>query len=206
MVQPPTTDQDALETAIASLTLGRGTAVGSGIMKAIDVVAEIDPNIAPSVKEDSPFTPPTPVPEGAYAPAIIVVLTDGVSTTGYSPIDAAQQAADRGLRVYTIGFGTENGGIFGGQGGGPFGGQGGGQFSGFRRGIDEATMKQVAEMTGGEYYVAESANELQQVFADLPTSLITRHEVTEISVIFSAIGALLAALAIGLAMRWNPLP
>lgn len=204
MVQPPTTDQEALEAAVASLTTGRGTAMGSGILTSLDVISEIDPSVAPSVREDSPVAPPTPVPQGAYAPDIIVVLTDGVTTTGPEPLDAAQQAVDRGVRVYTIGFGTENGGFQ--FGGGPsFGSEP--QFSSrFRRGIDEDTLKSVANMTDGNYYTAESADELQQVFASLPTNIITRHEVSEISVIFAAIGALFAALAIGLSLKWNRFP
>ena len=199
MVNPPTTDQQALQTAIESLTLGRGTAVGSGILTALDVIADIDPNVAPSITDDSTGIAPTPVPKGAYAPDIIVVLTDGVSTTGPRPLEAAQQAADRGVRVYTIGFGTENGGFGGGFGSG-FGG------GGFRRGIDEETLKQIADMTGGAYYTAESAGELESVFANLPTYLITKHEIIELSVVFTALGALLAALAIGLSLKWHPLP
>jgi Ca-activated chloride channel family protein len=197
MVHPPTTDQQALEAAVESLTLGRGTAIGSGLLKAIDVIAEIDPSVAPSVTDSSPGFAPTPVPNGAYAPDIIVLLTDGVATTGPPPLDAAQQAVDRGVRVYTIGFGTDMGSAqFGGQ---PSGG------GGFRRGIDEETLKEIAAMTGGTYYEASSASELLDVFESLPTYLITRHEVTEISVAFTAVGVLFAALAIGLALLWNPL-
>jgi Ca-activated chloride channel family protein len=203
MVHPPTTDQQALQTAIESLTLGRGTSVGGGILQALDVIADIDPNVAPSTTEDSPDIAPTPVPQGAFAPDIIVVLTDGVSTTGPPPLEAAQQAADRGVRVYTIGFGTENG-AGGGFGGQPFGGGGGG--GGFRRGIDEKTLKEIADLTGGAYYTAESASELESVFANLPTYLITKHEILELSVVFTAIGALLAAVAIGLSLKWHPLP
>lgn len=214
VIQPPTTDQEALQTAVQSLTTGRGTAIGSGILKAIDAIAEIDKNVAPSVSDSSAAVAPTPVPKGAYAPDIIVLLTDGVNTGGVLPIDAAQQAADRGVRVYTIGFGTANGSIpFGGQQprGDPFGGNGGNNqgFGGggrFRTGIDETTLKKVAEITGGEYYSAMSAGELQSVFQGLPTYLITKHETTEISVLFAAIGALLAALAIVLSLRWHPLP
>ena len=215
-VQPPTSDQIALQAAVDSLITGRGTAIGSGILKALDVIAEVDPNVAPSVTDESTDIAPTPVPKGAYAPEIIVVLTDGVSTTGPLPLEAAQQAADRGVRVYTIGFGTENGGgQFGGGGGGAGRDQFGGgpdrfdpQFGGgrFRRGIDEETLKQVADLTGGTYYSAESAGELQGVFEKLPTYLITMHEVMEISVAFTAFGALLAALAIGLSLLWHPLP
>jgi len=77
---------------------------------------------------------------------------------------------------------------------------------GFRRGIDEPTLMQIADMTGGKYYAASSASELQKVFEDLPTYFVTRDEFTEISVVFTALGALLAALAIGLSMLWHPLP
>jgi Ca-activated chloride channel family protein len=87
----------------------------------------------------------------------------------------------------------------------PFGGGGFGGGRRFRRGIDEETLKQVADMTGGTYYSAESAGELQEVFRSLPTYLITRHETTEISVAFVALGALLAALAIVLSLAWHPL-
>lgn len=216
LIQPPTRDQEVLQDVVESLTTGRRTAIGSAILKSLDAIAEIDQSIAPSVSETSSEIAPTPVPRGAYAPDIIVLLTDGASNRGPLPIEAAQQAADRGVRVYTIGFGTANGSESlpfcgqGFQGGDPFGGGqqfgGGFGFGGFRRGIDEDTLKEVADMTGGTYYSAESAGELQDVFQKLPTYLISKHETIEISVAFTAIGALLAALAIVLALVWQPLP
>ncbi len=140
LIQPPTTDSELLQAAIESLATGRRTAIGSGILKALDAIAEIDPNVAPSTSSTSREPAPTPVPRGAYAPDIIVVLTDGVSNAGPLPTDAAQQAADRGVRVYTIGFGTAAGSSFPAcgvqfQGREPgdnqrFGGGGGGQFGG----------------------------------------------------------------------------
>jgi Ca-activated chloride channel homolog len=217
LIQPPTTDRNALQDAIASLTTARGTNIGDGMLKSLDTIAEIDKSIAPVPMDGSTDPQVTPVPKGAYVPHIIVLLTDGVPTTGPSPLEIAQEAADRGVRVYTIGFGTPNGqpdfpfgqgNPFGGGPGG-FGGpgtQGGGGFGGFNRGIDEQMLKQVAEMTDGKYYTASSADELLNVFQSLPTYLIAKHEVMEISVAFAAIGALLVAVAIALSLRWHPLP
>src|ERR687885_750542 len=146
LIQPPTSDQEALQVAVESLTTARATAIGSGILKSLDAIAEIDHNVAPSVTDPSPGAQPAPVPKGAFAPDVIVLLTDGVSNAGPAPVAAAQQAVDRGVRVYTIGFGTANGS---GQFGGSFFGRGnqqpggGQQFGGgFRRGIYETTLKQ----------------------------------------------------------------
>lgn len=231
LVQAPTTDPELLQSAIESLMTGRRTAIGSGILKSLDAIAEIDPNVAPAqYGQVSDLPPQAPVPKGAYVPDIIILLTDGVSNTGPDPLDAAQQAVDRGVRVYTIGFGTANGSGFpacsyqylsnepndggfrggdpqfgGGQyfgGGGGYGGGGGG---GFRRGIDEETLKKIASMTGGTYYPAESASELQNVFKELPTYLITRHEISEVSFIYAGLGAFLVGLAIALSLLWHPL-
>jgi Ca-activated chloride channel family protein len=226
MVQAPTTDREVLLDVVAALATGRRTAIGSAILESIDAIAEIDAAVAPSQGEDDPPGPaPAPVPRGAYAAAIIVLLTDGASNAGPEPVEAAQQAADRGLRVYTIGFGTADPGArnprcgpqfiggepgdsfdpgFGGGFGGGLGGGGGG--SGFRREIDEETLMAVADATDAEYYPAESADQLKTVLQNLPTNTITRHEVTELSVVFAGLGALLATLAIFLGQAWRPLP
>jgi Ca-activated chloride channel family protein len=217
IVQSPTNDQEVLLDVIASLTTGRRTAVGSAILTSLDAIAEIDQSVAPSLGEDAPpDSAPLPVPAGAYAPAIVVLLTDGASNAGPEPVEAAAQAAARGVRVYTIGFGTADPGAGSSQCGqqfigrepaaGGLGGSGGGGGQGFRRAIDEETLKAVADVTGGTYYPAESADELNTVFQNLPTNLIMRHEVMEISVAFAAIGALLVALAVLLGQAWRPLP
>ena len=228
LVQSPTNDKTALLNALQSLATGRRTAIGEGILASIDAISEVDSSVAKSQTDASTGTAPVPVPKGDYAPDIVVLLTDGASNTGTAPLDAAQQAADRGVRVYTIGFGTANGGSLsptcapqfvgrepgaggaggGGGGGGGFGGGGGAGGGGgnFPRGIDEATLKQIADVTGGTYYPAESASQLDSVFAKLPTNLITKHEATEVSFVFVGLGALLAGLAILLGKAWRPLP
>ncbi|MFL5757452.1 MAG: VWA domain-containing protein [Chloroflexota bacterium] len=231
VVQAPTADDDVLVDAVRGLATGRRTAIGSGILTSLDAIAEVDPAVAPSFTESTPGTPPAPVPKGVYAPDIIVLLTDGRSNAGPNPLDAAQQAADRGVRVYTIGFGTENPGdalpscqpqLVGrepgtipsdpNQGGGPgaFGGGLGGGFGGapggFRRAIDEETLTGIATMTGGEYHTAESADELQSVFQSLPTYLITKNEAIEITAAFAALGVILVGGALLLGQAWRPLP
>lgn len=215
LVQPPTDDRALLEDAITNLTTARRTAIGSAILRSLDAIAEIDSSVTPSDTGNIPEGAFTPVPEGQYGPHIVVLLTDGASNAGPSPISAAIQATERGVRVYTIGFGTTNPSSpmdcgdqfqandqFGGGGFGPFGGGGGG---GFRRGIDEETLTSIADMTGGTYYAASSAGELNNVFENLPTYLAVTREETEIGAFFTAFAALLAVIAMVLSFRWHPL-
>jgi Ca-activated chloride channel family protein len=211
LIQPATTDQAALQAALDSLTVGRRTAIGSGILVALDAISQVDKNVARSITDVNPGVEPAPVPKGDYAPDIIVLLTDGDSNAGPDPVAAAQQAADRGVRVYTIGFGTINGpsasqSPFGGFGGFPGGGGGFFGGGGSRMGLNEPMLKQIASMTGGTYHLASSASELESVFAGLPTYLIIKHEILETSVLFVALGALLAGIALLLSLAWRPLP
>ena len=221
MVQAPTSDRDLLHQALQSLVTGRRTADRERHPR-VDRRDQLGrPERAGEHQRQQSrngATAPTP---GTYAPDIIVLLTDGANNAGPAPADAAKQAADRGVRVFTIGFGTADGGSFsgecarqfignepggglgGGFGGGGFGGGGGG---GFRRGIDEDTLKEVATLTGGTYHPAESADQLKEVFAGLPTNLVFRTEAAEISVVFVALGVLAAAAGSLLGRLWRPLP
>jgi len=214
LIQPPTTDIKLLENAISYLAPARRTAIGSAILRSLDAIAEVDNRVAPSelgAASNQPSSPSASTED--FVPHIIVLLTDGASNAGPLPISAAEQAVERGVRVYTIGFGTTNNSSpmncgdddpFGGGGFGPqFGGTGLG--GGFRREIDEETLTQIADMTGGKYYLAESADKLQEVFENLPTYVIATRQTTEISVIFTAIAVLIAILAMTLAFLWHPL-
>jgi Ca-activated chloride channel family protein len=215
VIEAPSADRDRLVDAILSLTTGRRTAIGSGIQSSIDAIAEVDPNVPRVVTDGRPGVEPEPVVPGAYLPDIIVLLTDGANNAGVEPLEAAQQAANRGLRVYTIGYGTAEGAelevtcrrqFLGNE---PLSGFGGGGFGGsgaFRRGIDEDTLRAIADVTGGTYFPAESAVELQDVFNNLPTTLVTKREPVEISVAFVALGGLLAAAGLLLGRAWRPLP
>ena len=210
VIQEPTIDRTLLETAVQNLTTARRTAIGSGLLTSLEALSEIDDSIP------SPFSgvEPVPMPEGEYAPYMVVLLTDGVNTTGPEPLFAAEYAKTRGVRVYTIGFGTDQndspmncGGFQGSPDAGQFFfGGGGGGGGAFRRGIDEETLKQVSAMTGGAYFSASSTGELQEVFNNLPVQLMTVTETTEISVIFVTLGVVFVLLAIILSMIWHPIP
>jgi Ca-activated chloride channel family protein len=225
LVVAPTTNRDELMTAIEGFRAGRGTAVGSALLKAVDAIAEVNPNVTRSgvALGDDPGSA-TPPAGGDYQPDIIVLLTDGAATQGVDPIVAAQQAADRRVRVYTIGFGTTTPtplactpaqlgsdvlpGRFGGSGG--FGGPapGGGPVGGRRSAllIDEETLASIADLTGGTYHRAEDADALKKVFKDLPSDVAVQKEEREVSVAFVAMGALAAMLAVALSLVWNRYP
>jgi Ca-activated chloride channel family protein len=229
IVVAPTTDKEQLRTAVDSFTTAYGTAIGSAVLRSIDAIAEVNDEVAPSGVNlraglsDQEVAALENV-EGLYQPDIIVLLTDGANSRGPLPLDAAQQAADRRVRVYTIGFGTTNPGemsctreqlgsdVFGRGGGGfPGGGfdrGGGGDGGNFRRFVvlDEPTLRGVAEMTGGEYFQAENADQLLEVFLNLPTHVTLQKESIEISALFSILGAVVATLGVVLGMRWNRFP
>ncbi|MEM7031467.1 MAG: VWA domain-containing protein [Chloroflexota bacterium] len=224
VVVPPTRDKERLREAIQSFRTSFGTVIGSATLKSIDAIAEVNPEVAPSgVVLDFDGDKPNPEIIG-YLPDIVVLLTDGANSGGIPPLIAAEQAADRRVRVYTIGFGTDdpgamvctpeqtgpnNFGGFGG-GGGNFGGGGfsGGGGGGWRRFvvIDEDTLKGIAEMTGGTYFRAENADQLLDIFLNLPTQVILQKENLEISVLFSGLGAVFIVSALFLSLRWNRFP
>jgi Ca-activated chloride channel homolog len=210
LIQPPTSDVGSLENAINYLAPARRTAIGSAILRSLDAISEVDDRVAPSDISSGAGTPQQ-IPE-EFSPHIIVLLTDGASNAGPLPIIAAEQAMERGVRVYTIGFGTrDNTSPMNCQDDDPFSGFnmpffGGGGGGGFHREIDEDTLRQIANMTGGQYYLATSASELLKVFRSLPTYVISTPETTEIGVFFTAFAALMIILAAVLAMRWHPLP
>jgi Ca-activated chloride channel homolog len=226
LVVPPTDDREALVEAIDTLTVGRGTAIGAALLKGVDAIAEVNPGVAPV--GDAPELQPEPQPTtpggGRYVPDIVVLLTDGRNTRGIEPLDAVPYVAQRRVRVYPIGFGTTSpgdractreqlgGDVFDRFGGGGFGGGGfgGGGFGGggFGRFLiaDHPTLKEIAARTGGSYYAAKDADQLQEVFSDLPNEVLTQRERREVTWLFAALGALLAAGAVAASMRWSPYP
>ena len=201
IVQAPTDDRDAVEAAINRLAIQRRTAVGSGILTSLEAIFE-DPNAKPSPTSPndilaplSPTPTPSPVAPGSFTTAVVVLLSDGVSNTGPRPLDSAQQAADRGVRVYTVGVGSPEGAVLNLQG-----------YS-MRVRLDEETLKRIAEKTDAQYFKAESETDLGKVYADLATRLVLKPEQTELTAWFTAAAALLLLVAGTLSLLWfNRLP
>ncbi len=209
LVQPPTRSKEDLIEAIDRFQLQRGTAVGSGIMVSLKTLfpdMEIDlrgfgsrafggsqkskqgqPLVAPSADGKEA---PKPVPPGSFKSGVIVLLTDGQTTTGVDPLEAAKEAANRGVRVFTVGFGTSNGEIVGAEG------------WSMRVRLDEEALKQIANITHGEYFYASNAVDLKKVYETLNSRLVFEKKETEVTAFFAAAGALLVVIAAALSLVW----
>jgi Ca-activated chloride channel family protein len=227
----PTTQRAELYTAIDSLTAGRGTAIGAAILKSVDAIAQINPDVAPAdagdaARQDGSPPGPSAAPApgapprspGSFAPEIVVLLTDGANTRGVTPADAARIAAARGVRVYPIGFGTKNptelvctvdqlgGSAFDSFRQWSMGGGGGGAGRRSFLVADDAALREVATITGGAYFSASDADQLEDVLADLPGQVQVQQKDVELSVGLAGVAALLVLLAGWAAARWTAFP
>jgi Ca-activated chloride channel homolog len=206
LVQPPTRSKEDLLAAIDRFQLQRGTAVGSGILVSLKTLfpeMDIDvrgfgPRGGGAKTKSEPLgasgegakETPKPVPPGSYKAGVIILLTDGQTTTGADPLEAAKEAANRGVRVFTVGFGTANGEIVGAEG------------WSMRVRLDEESLKQIANITHGEYFYASNAIDLKKVYETLNSRLVFEKEETEVTAFFAAFGALFAVLAAVLSLLW----
>ena len=205
VVQPPTNSREDLVAAIDRFQLQRGTAIGSGIIVSLATIfpdAGIDISKLVYAKEGPRGTPIggagkddkkkdfKPVAPGSYTSAAIILLTDGQRTTGPDSMEAAKMAADRGVRVYTVGVGTKNGEVIG--------------FEGWsmRVRLDEEALQAIATTTRGEYFYAGTATDLKKVYQALNTRLSLEKKETEVTALFAAAAALIALLSAVLSMLW----
>ncbi|HEY0932414.1 MAG TPA: VWA domain-containing protein [Trebonia sp.] len=200
---PPTTDTQPLLTALNELTTDGGTAIGEGILSSLDAIAQVDPSVAPTgaaVRRN---------PGAGYADDVIVVLTDGSNNRGVDPGTAARDAAARGVRVFTIGYGTDTpaplacgAGQFGGFSGG-FGGGSGGGGAGGALDADYGALRQISHATGGTFYQARDASELSRALGRLPAAISVVRKQTDLAAGFALAGGLLVAAAVALSLGWN---
>ena len=210
VVQPPTLSREDLTAAIDKFQLQRGTAIGNGIVVSLSELfpdAGIDlasmqygrdrqrgvaiDQIAKEGKDGKDGKKPfVPVAPGSYSSAAIILLTDGQRTTGVDSMDAAKAAADRGVRIYTVGIGTVDGETIG--------------FEGWsmRVKLDEETLKGIARNTQAEYFYAGTAGDLKKVYETLSSRLTVVKKETEISGILALVAAVFAMLSAGLSLAW----
>ena len=208
VVQPPTQNREDLVAAIDRFQLQRGTAVGSGILVSLKMIfpdVEFDlrasnprgeaardskRGISLDQPKASDKAADKPVPPGSYTSAVIILLTDGQTTTGPDPIESARIAADRGVRIYTVGIGTPNGEILGSEG------------WSMRVRLDEEALKQIANVTRGDYFYAGTATDLKKIYEGMNTRMVLETKEMEVSSLFSAVAAALAVIAALLSMLW----
>lgn len=200
VVQAPTHSREDVVAAIDRFQMQRATAIGSGLILSLATLfpeegidlsqitgARAMPASPDEKKEKKPFVPVEP---GSYGSAAVILLTDGQRTTGPDPLEAAKMAAERGVKVFTVGIGTKAGETIG--------------FEGWsmRVKLDEETLKAIANTTRANYFYAGTAEDLKQVYQGLSSRLVVETKETEVSALFAAAGALLVVLAAGLSVWW----
>ena len=208
VAQAPTQNRDDLVAAIDRLDVQRHTAIGSAIIVSLatlfpDQGIEVGSftgggGISHERQRGSSIDQPkkaekqdlAPVPPGSYPSAAIILLTDGRRTIGPDPLDAARLCADRGVRVYTVGFGTAEGGLAGYEG-----------MSIYMR-FDEETLRAIADITRGEFYYAGTAADLHKVYEKLNSKFVLERKETEVTSLATALAAAFLTIAAALSVAW----
>ena len=184
-VQPPSDDTASILAAINRLSPQRGTSLGSGILAALNAIAA---NEAPPTNYYSDN--PTPATKRANRSAVVVLLTDGENTTPSDPLEAAQVAAEQGVRVFTVGVGSPEGAVL--------------EVEGFsvRTRLDEATLRQIAQLTEGEYFNAANAEELRAIYEGINLQFVARPQKMEITSLVAGVGLLTLLIGSALSFVW----
>ena len=197
-VQAPTDDPVAVTAAIARMTPTEGTSLGAGIVEAVEAIVASRADTPASYYSDrsaEPSEPPDAVEAGSDAATIMVLFTDGENTDDADPAEAAQVAADHGIRIVTVGIGTTEGQALDLDG-----------FSVLSR-LDEATLQRIADVSEGAYVAAAEADPAADVYAELERRLVARSETQELTALVAALGLLLLSGGVALSLaRTGRLP
>lgn len=170
---PPTTDHERLKQGIEGMELGERTAIGEAVFASIEAVKAVPPD-----------------EQGTTAPARIVLMSDGHTTSGRPNEDAGELARTMGIPVSTIAFGTDDGFIES-----PMGGR-------TPVPVDREALELLAEQTGGTYFSALTEGQLRDVYTDIGSSVGYLNEEREISTWF-IFGALILLVATStMSMAW----
>ena len=185
VVQPPTDDDEALHATIDRLAPYSGTSLGTGMLTALNLIA---PGAGPGSTEPAPGAGSGP--RGAFAPAVIVLLTDGENTNPPDPIEVAQMAIDQGVRVHTVGLGTAEGATIEVEG-----------FNLFTQ-LNESVLQEIALLTEGAYFAVEDADDVPSVYEQLETEFVVDSREVEVTSAFGGISALLLLAGGTLSLFW----
>jgi Ca-activated chloride channel family protein len=192
-VQAPSDDRDAILASIDRLSPSRGTSLGNGMLVSLSTLASAGEPVTHLYSNLTPVpatATPQPVAAGSDTSSAIVLLTDGENNERPDPLDVAKAAADRGVRIYTVGIGSAAGTTL--------------HVNGFtvHTQLDEPTLKEIARITGGFYYNADSATELSKVYGHLAPELSFKPEKTEITAMFAGAGVLVLLVGGLLSLLW----
>jgi Ca-activated chloride channel homolog len=185
-VQAPTHDEAAILAAIDRIEPQRGTSLGQGILASLNALAIAEGEMPP---RDGSATP-TPVPVASNGAAVIVLLSDGENTAPPDPFEAARAAADRGVRIYTVGVGSAAGTTLQLE-----------DFSVFTR-LDEATLAQIAQLTEGGYVSAADEPDLGGIYEDLALRLVVEPDAIEVTSLFAGAGILVLLIGGLCSLLW----
>lgn len=190
-VQQPTYNQEEILAAIRRLNPARGTSLGSGILASLSIIeARPEETNYYSNQTPAPTLTPTPVPAGVFMPSVIVLLSDGENTDQPDPLAVASSAADRGVRIYTIGIGSAAGTVINVEG-----------FNVFTQ-LDEALLQAIADLTSGIYYHAESEEELSEIYDNLGREFVIAPEPMEVTPLFAGLSILTLLIGGALSLLW----
>jgi len=184
VVQQPTTDKNEVLSAISRLTPQGNTAIGRGILTSLGAIA--GKVITAAGDTEGGNTGETPI--GYYGGTAIVMLTDGENMDGPDPLAQADLASAAGVRIYPIGLGSTSGSVL--------------EVDGFSiaTALDEGTLKQIAQTTGGTYYSAADPGALAQVYDSIELTWTSRTVPREVTSLVAALAALLLLAGAGLSV------
>lgn len=176
IVAAPTIDRNSIKVAIEGLELNQATATGDAIMACLQAIKTFQSGI-----EDS---------EGKVPAARIILLSDGYQTVGTDVESAVSSAKDAQIPISTIAFGTDGGTI---------------ENDGEKIPVpvDHETMKKIADETGGSYFNAESATEIEKVWQDIGEQIGYTYEFKEVPTRFVGYGLLLAFASAVASLLWT---
>ena len=189
-VQVPTTDREDVAAAIRRLSPQGGTSVGQGILASLNSIS-IAEGQAPLFGAGGTPLPTSPaIPAGTNRSAAIVLLTDGENRAAPDPLLAAQAAADRGVRIHAIGVGSPTGAVI--------------QVDGFavHTQTDEPLLREIARITDGAYYNAQSEEDLRDIYLSIEPELRIEPEQMEITSFFAVAGLAFLMAGTMLSLRW----